>query len=170
MISAEELKRRITQLAREVSRDYRGRNPVVFGTLKGGFIFLAQLVTQLDFDLEIEFISARSYGDSEQSSGTVDLFKNISIDIKDRHLLIVEDVIDSGLTLKWLLEDLEKAGPRSLEVIALLDKKSERKIEVPLRYVGFEIDDRFVIGFGMDHAEKYRNLPYIAVFKDLNSN
>jgi hypoxanthine phosphoribosyltransferase len=161
------LQERIAELAAEISRDYRDKNPVLIGTLKGGFVFLAQLALKLEIDVAIEFIAARSYGSSGQSSGKVDLFKNISIDIRDRHLLIVEDVIDSGLTLKLMIEDLGLINPRSVEVVTLLDKKCERKIDVRLKYIGFEIEDRFVVGFGMDYAEKYRNLPYIGVLKDL---
>ncbi len=165
IIAADQLQQRIEELAVEIDRDYRHKNPVLIGTLKGGFLFLAQLVLQLNFDLEIEFISARSYDANGKSSGKVDFFKNISIDIRDRHLLIVEDIIDSGLTLKLMLEDLELVRPRSVEVVALLDKKAARTAEVPIKYVGFEIEDKFIVGFGMDYGEKYRNLPYIAVLK-----
>jgi hypoxanthine phosphoribosyltransferase len=140
----------------------------LIGTLKGGFIFLASLVLKLDFDLEIEFISARSYGDSFESSGTVDLHKKLSVEIKNRHLLIVEDVVESGLTVKFLLEDLASAQPASSNVVTLLNKTRERKAEVPIKYVGFEIGNRFVVGFGLDYREKYRNLPYLAVFKQVN--
>jgi hypoxanthine phosphoribosyltransferase len=165
IITADQLQQRIVELAAEISKDYSDKAPVLIGTLKGGFVFLAQLVLKLDFDLEIEFIAARSYDASGKSSGKVDFFKNISIDIRDRHLLIVEDIIDSGLTLKLMLEDLELVRPRSVEVVSLLDKKAARATEVPIRYVGFEIEDKFIVGFGMDYGEKYRNLPYIAVLK-----
>ena len=121
------------------------------------------LALELDFDLEIDFISARSYGYSDTSSGTVDLFKNLSIDIRNRHVLLVEDIVDSGYTLRILLEDFGLAKPKSVDVITLLNKPGNRKVEVPLKYVGFDIEDRFVVGFGLDFSEKYRNLPYIAV-------
>jgi hypoxanthine phosphoribosyltransferase len=163
LIGSEQLQRRIDELALEVSHDYAGKNPVLLGTLKGCFVFLAALALKLDFDLEVDFISARSYGSSDTSSGRVDLFKNLSIDIRDRHVLVVEDIVDSGFTLRILLADFQLAKPASVEVIALLNKCASHKVEVPLKYVGFDIEDDFVVGFGLDFSEKYRNLPYIAV-------
>jgi hypoxanthine phosphoribosyltransferase len=166
LISQSSLQQRISELATAVTRDYRGKNPLLIGTLKGGFVFLAHLALKLEFDVEFEFVAARSYNADGTSSGKVDLFKNITIDIRDRHLLIVEDVVDSGLTLSMMLADFELVKPASVAVIALLNKKCERKVDLPIKYVGFDIDDRFVIGFGMDYNEKYRNLPYIGVFND----
>ena len=161
------MEQRISELAEEISRDYRDKNPVLLGTLKGSFIFLAQLALKLDFDLEIDFISARSYGDSHESSGTVDLFKNLSVDLRDRHVLLVEDIVDSGLTLRIMLTDFELAQPKSVEVVTLLNKQGNRKTGVPLKYIGFDIDTEFVVGFGLDYSEKYRNLPFIAVLNRL---
>ena len=135
----------------------------MLGTLKGCFVFVAALALRLDFDLEVDFISARSYGASATSSGKVDLFKNLSIDIKDRHVLVVEDIVDSGFTLRILLEDFKLARPKSVNVVTLLNKRANHKVEVPIKYVGFEIENDFVVGFGLDFSEKYRNLPYIAV-------
>lgn len=162
LISSEELDWRITELAGMIAADYRDKNPVLIGTLKGGFVFLAALVLKLDFILEIDFISARSYGNSDVSSGTVDLFKNLSVDIRDRHVLVVEDIIDSGFTLRILMADFELARPRSVEVVTLLNKPANRRVAVPVKYVGFDIDNEFVVGFGLDYSERYRNLPYIA--------
>lgn len=136
---------------------------MLLGTLKGSFVFLAKLALKLDFDLQVDFISARSYGNSDISSGTVDLYKNLTIDIRERHVLVVEDIVDSGFTLRILLEDFGLAKPRSVNVITLLNKSANRKVEVPVKYVGFDIDNEFVVGFGLDYSEKYRNLPYIAV-------
>lgn len=136
---------------------------MILGTLKGSFIFLAALALKLDIDLEVDFISARSYGNSDISSGTVDLFKNLTVDIRERHVLVVEDIVDSGFTLRILLADFELAKPRSVDVITLLNKPANRKVDVPIKYVGFDIDSEFVVGFGLDYSEKYRNLPYIAV-------
>jgi hypoxanthine phosphoribosyltransferase len=164
------LNQRIAELAREITQDYRDKNPVLLGTLKGSFIFLAQLALQLEFDLEIDFISARSYGDSHESSGTVDLFKNLSVDIRNRHVLLVEDIVDSGLTLRIMLADFELAKPKSVNVVTLLNKSGNRKTDVPLKYVGFDIDTDFVVGFGLDYSEKYRNLPFIAVLNRLELN
>jgi hypoxanthine phosphoribosyltransferase len=135
----------------------------LLGTLKGSFVFLAALAMQLDFDLQVDFIPARSYGNSDRSSGTVDLYKNLTIDIRDRHVLVVEDIVDSGFTLRILLEDFELAKPRSVDVITLLNKPANRKVAVPVKYIGFDIDNEFVVGYGLDYSEKYRNLPYIAV-------
>ncbi len=164
------MNQRIAELAREITQDYRDKNPVLLGTLKGSFIFLAQLALQLEFDLEIDFISARSYGDSHESSGTVDLFKNLSVDIRNRHVLLVEDIVDSGLTLRIMLADFELAKPKSVNVVTLLNKSGNRKTDVPLKYVGFDIDTDFVVGFGLDYSEKYRNLPFIAVLNRLELN
>jgi hypoxanthine phosphoribosyltransferase len=164
------LQQRIVALAQEIASDYRDRNPVLLGTLKGSFAFLSFLALELDFDVEIDFISARSYGRSDRSSGRVDLFKNLSIDIRDRHVLVVEDIVDSGFTLRILMEDLQLARPKSVEVVTLLNKRGYHQVEVPLKYVGFDIGDDFVVGFGLDFSEKYRNLPYIAVLNRMNEN
>lgn len=150
-------------MAAQIRHDYHDKNPVLLGTLKGSFVFLANLAMKLDFDLQIDFISARSYGNSDISSGVVDLYKNLSIDIRQRHVLVVEDIVDSGFTLRILLEDFGLAKPSSVHVITLLNKPANRKVDVPIKYVGFDIENDFVVGFGLDYSEKYRNLPYIAV-------
>ncbi len=150
-------------MAAEIDRDYRGKNPVLLGTLKGSFMFIAELAQRLDFPLEIDFISARSYGQSHETSGVVDLFKYLSIDIRERYVLLVEDIVDSGLTLRILLADFELAKPKAVDVITLLNKPTGRKVDVPIRYIGFDVGSEFVVGFGLDYSEKYRNLPYIAV-------
>jgi hypoxanthine phosphoribosyltransferase len=165
VLSAETILKRIEDLAADVNRDYSGEEPILIGTLKGSFIFLAQLALRLDFNLEVEFISARSYLDSVTSSGRVDLFKKLSIDIENRRLLIVEDIVDTGLTLSKLMDNLHAARPKSIEVVALIVKSGARRRGVPIRYTGFELDDGFLVGFGMDYAEKYRNLPYVARLK-----
>jgi hypoxanthine phosphoribosyltransferase len=168
LISKERLQQRIVELAEEIRRDYLDKNPVLIGTLKGSFAFLTYLALELDFDVEIDFISARSYGNSDRTSGRVDLFKNLSIDIRGRHVLLIEDIIDSGFTLRIVLEDFQLARPSSVAVVALLNKRASHRVEVPLKYVGFDIEDDFVVGFGLDFSEKYRNLPYIAVLKSVN--
>jgi hypoxanthine phosphoribosyltransferase len=166
-ISAEDIQARIQELAAQIDRDYRDQNPVVLGTLKGGFLFIADLVRMLDFDLEVDFISARSYLNSTTSSGRVDLFKKLSIDIRNRRLLIVEDVVDTGLTLRRLVAHLDDAGPASVDVVALIVKECAQLSGVSIKYTGFEMDERFLVGYGMDLAEKYRNLPYVAWLKDV---
>jgi len=166
-ISVERLQARVRELGEQISRDFRGQNPVVLGTLKGGFLFIADLVRQLKFEVEIDFISARSYLDSTTSSGKVDLFKKLSIDIENRRLLIVEDVVDTGLTLRRLVENLRAAGPASVDIVTLIVKESALPLDIDIKYVGFEMDERFLVGYGMDLAEKYRNLPYIAWLRDV---
>lgn len=166
-ISVERLQARVRELGEQISRDFRGQNPVVLGTLKGGFLFIADLVRQLEFEVEIDFISARSYLDSTTSSGKVDLFKKLSIDIENRRLLIVEDVVDTGLTLRRLVENLRAAGPASVDIVTLIVKESALPLDIDIKYVGFEMDERFLVGYGMDLAEKYRNLPYIAWLRDV---
>jgi hypoxanthine phosphoribosyltransferase len=170
LISKEQLQQRIIELAQEIKRDYQDQKPVLIGTLKGCFAFLTFLALELDFDVEIDFISARSYGRSDRTSGRVDLFKNLSIDVKDRHVLLVEDIVDSGYTLRILFEDFQLAKPKSVAVVTLLNKHASHHVEVPLKYVGFDIEDDFVVGFGLDFSEKYRNLPYIAVLNRMNEN
>lgn len=166
LIPEDELQSRIDQLADEITRDYKDLRPVVVCVLKGAVIFMADLVRRLDFDLEMDFMAVSSYGMSTDSSGVVRILKDLDMDIKDRHVLVVEDIIDSGLTLKYLLRNLSARGPSSLEVCALLDKPDRRKASLPCRYLGFSIPDRFVIGYGLDRAEKGRNLPYIGVLED----
>jgi hypoxanthine phosphoribosyltransferase len=167
LISEERVQERIGQLAQAVSADYRGTCPILVCVLKGAVIFLADLARQLDFDVELEFMAVSSYGHSTESSGVVRILKDLDINIDGRHILIVEDIIDSGLTLQYLTSNLRSRGPASVEVVTLLSKPSRRTAELECRYTGFEIDDLFVVGYGLDYAEKYRNLPYIGVIDDL---
>lgn len=162
LISAEELKRRVGELAAEISRDYAGRDLVLVGILRGAILFLADLMRQLEIDCEVDFMAVSSYGSSTDSSGVVRILKDLDTSIQGRDALIVEDIIDSGLTLQYLMRSLKARNPRSLEACTLLTKPDRRRIELPLRYVGFEIPNRFVIGYGLDHAQRYRNLDYIA--------
>jgi len=163
LISEKELQERVTELAEMVSVDYRDKNPALICVLKGAVFFLADLSRRLDFDLEMDFMAVSSYGSSTDSSGVVRILKDLDMNIEDRNVLIVEDVIDSGLTLKYLTKNLTSRNPSSVEIVTLLDKPGRRKVELPCRYTGFEIGDEFVVGYGLDYAERYRNLPYIAV-------
>jgi hypoxanthine phosphoribosyltransferase len=163
LISSERLQSRIDELAADINRDYRGLRPVLICVLKGAVFFMADVARRLDIELEMDFMAVSSYGSSTDSSGVVRILKDLDMDIEGRHVLIVEDVIDSGLTLKYLTKNLNSRHPASLDIVTLLDKPGRRKALLPCRYVGFEIGDEFVVGYGLDLAEKYRNLPYIAV-------
>jgi hypoxanthine phosphoribosyltransferase len=165
LVSAEDLERRVRELADEISRDYAGKDLVLVGVLKGAVFFLSDLMRQLDVPVEVDFMAVASYGSATKSSGVVRILKDLDAAIEGRDVLIVEDIVDSGLTLQYLLRNLAGRNPRSLEVCALLVKPERQKVELPTRYVGFEIPNRFAIGYGLDHAERYRNLPYVAALK-----
>jgi hypoxanthine phosphoribosyltransferase len=163
LIDPELLQRRIAELGEEISNDYAGRDLLLVGVLKGAVFFMADLMRHLTIPCEIDFMAISSYGDATDSSGVVRILKDLDINIESRDVLVVEDIIDSGLTLSYLMRNLEAREPASLEICALLTKPERREIEVPVRYVGFEIPNRFVVGYGLDFAERYRNLPYVAV-------
>ena len=164
LISEPELKARIAELGADLARDYgrSGPSPIVVGVLQGAFLFMADLVRAMAIDLTTDFMGVVSYAGA-QSSGHVRIVSDLSMSIEGRDVLVVEDIIDSGLTLSYLIRNLEAREPASLEVCALLTKPERREIDVPVRYVGFEIPNRFVIGYGLDFAERYRNLPYVGV-------
>jgi hypoxanthine phosphoribosyltransferase len=163
LIDEDDLQRRITDLGEEISADYRGRDLLLLGVLKGAVFFMSDLMRRLTIPCEIDFMAISSYGASTDSSGVVRILKDLDINIEGRHVLVVEDIIDSGLTLSYLMRMLESREPASLEICALLTKPERREIDVDVRYTGFEIPNRFVIGYGLDFAERYRNLPYVAV-------
>jgi hypoxanthine phosphoribosyltransferase len=166
LVSQEDLQRRVKELGAEISRDYEGRDLVMVGVLKGAVMFIADLMRQLTVPCEIDFIAVSSYGSSTDSSGVVRILKDLEAPIEGRDVLIVEDIIDSGLTLQYLIRNLKARSPRTLEVCALLTKPERRRVDLPTRYVGFEIPNRFAIGYGLDHSQKYRNLDYVAVIED----
>jgi hypoxanthine phosphoribosyltransferase len=163
LIEADVLQQRIAELGEEVSADYAGRDLLLVGVLKGAVFFMADLMRNLTIPCEIDFMAISSYGDATDSSGVVRILKDLDINIEGRDVLVVEDIIDSGLTLSYLMRNLEAREPATLEICALLTKPERREIDVPVRYVGFEIPNRFVIGYGLDFAERYRNLPYVGV-------
>jgi hypoxanthine phosphoribosyltransferase len=163
LISSERLQTRIDELAADINRDYTGLRPVLICVLKGAIFFMADIARRLDIELEMDFMAVSSYGSSTDSSGVVRILKDLDMDIEGRNVLIVEDVIDSGLTLRYLTKNLNSRHPASLDIVTLLDKPGRRKAKLPCRYVGFEIGDEFVVGYGLDLAEKYRNLPYIGI-------
>ena len=165
LIPETELERRIAELAEAVRADYHGRDLVLVGVLKGAIMFITDLARRVALPLEMDFMAVSSYGNATQSSGVVRITKDLDSSIEGRNVLVVEDIVDSGMTLRYLLENLRSRNPASLRVCALLDKRVPRKADVDVEYVGFQIPDRFVVGYGLDYAEHYRNLPYIGVLK-----
>ena len=159
LISKDRIKKKVKQLARLISKDYKGRDLILVGILKGSFIFLSDLCRSLTVPVKIDFIQVSSYGKKMWSSGVVRIKKDIDIDIRGKHVLIVEDIIDYGYTLKYLFKFLKSKKPASIKVCVLLNKTSRRKVDVELAYAGFEVPDKFMVGYGLDFADKFRNLP-----------
>jgi hypoxanthine phosphoribosyltransferase len=166
LVEADALQDRVREMGEQISRDYADRDLLMVGVLKGAVFFLSDLMREVSVPCEVDFMAVASYGSSTDSSGVVRILKDLDIPIEGREVLIVEDIVDSGLTLSYLLRTLKARNPKSLEVCALLTKPDRRKVDLPIHYVGFEIPNRFAIGYGLDHAERYRNLPYVAVLAD----
>jgi hypoxanthine phosphoribosyltransferase len=162
VVEADRLQQRVSELGAEISRDYEGRDLFMMGVLKGAVFFLADLMREIHVPCELDFMAVSSYGSLTDSSGVVRILKDLDSSIEGKDVLIVEDIVDSGLTLNYLLRNLRGRKPRSLEVCALLVKPARRKVELPIRYVGFEIPNRFVVGYGLDLDQRHRNLPYVA--------
>jgi hypoxanthine phosphoribosyltransferase len=163
LISSDEIQAKLAEMGELITKDYAGRSILLVGVLKGAFVVMADLARWIRLPLEFDFMAVSSYGAATQTSGVVRILKDLDHEIEGRDVLIVEDIVDSGLTLSYLFRMLRARGPASLEVCALLTKPARREIDLPIRYVGFEIPNRFAIGYGLDHAERYRNLPYVAV-------
>jgi hypoxanthine phosphoribosyltransferase len=166
LVQSDELAHRVAQLGQEISSDYVGRDLFLVGVLKGAVFFLADLMRHLEVPCELDFMAVASYGSSTDTSGVVRILKDLDAPIEGRDVLIVEDIVDSGLTLSYLLRTLRARQPASLEVCALLTKPERRKVELPIRYEGFAIPNKFAIGYGLDHAQRYRNLPYVAALAE----
>ncbi len=166
LVQADELRHRVQELGARITEDYVGRDLVLVGVLKGAVFFLSDLMRAISVPCEVDFMAVASYGSATDSSGVVRILKDLDAAIEGRDVLIVEDIVDSGLTLQYLLRNLGARNPASLEVCALLTKPERRKVELPTRYVGFEIPNRFAIGYGLDHGERYRNLPFVAALND----
>ena len=162
LVQADDLKHRVSELGAEISRDYADRDLLLICVLKGAVFFLSDLMRHIDVPCEVDFMAVASYGSATDSSGVVRILKDLDEPIEGRDVLIVEDIVDSGLTLNYLLRNLKARRPASLEVCALLTKPDRRTVDLPTRYIGFEIPDKFAIGYGLDHAERFRNLPYVA--------
>jgi hypoxanthine phosphoribosyltransferase len=161
VVSEDELHARIAQLGKEISADYEGRAPLLVGVLKGAFVFMSDLARHIDLPLEVDFMAVASYGSSTKTSGIVRIVKDLDLDLVDRHVLIVEDIVDSGLTLRWLRRNLAARSPSSIEVCALLVKEGLQREDPDIKYVGFKIPPDFVVGYGLDVDQRYRNLPAI---------
>jgi len=166
LISKAELDARVAELGAQITEDYRGKNMLMVGILKGSVPFMADLMRAVDLDLEIDFMSVSSYGGSTKTSGIVKILKDLDSDIQGKDVLIVEDIIDSGLTLSYLREYLKKRRPASVRIATLLDKPSRRKVDITPDYCGFTVEDKFIVGCGLDIDQKYRNLPYISWVKE----
>ena len=166
LVQADELQHRIKLLAEKIAADYEGKDLLLIGVLKGAFLFLADLMRHLDVGCEVDFMAVASYGSATQSSGVVRILKDLDAVIEGRDVIIVEDIVDSGLTLQYLLRNLKARAPASLAVCALLTKPDRLQVDLSPRYVGFEIPNRFVVGYGLDRAERHRNLPYVATLRD----
>jgi hypoxanthine phosphoribosyltransferase len=162
LVSSEDLQKRVAELGRQISEEYADRDLFMVGVLKGAVLFLADLMRNVSVPCEIDFMAVSSYGSQTDSSGVVRIMKDLDAPIEGRHVLIVEDIIDSGLTLQYLMRNLNARNPASLEVCSLLTKPERLRVDLSPRYVGFEIPDRFAIGYGLDHAQHYRNLSYVA--------
>jgi hypoxanthine phosphoribosyltransferase len=166
LVQPDDLSRRVRELGAQITADYAGRDLLLVGVLKGAVFFLSDLMRHIAVPCEVDFMAVASYGSATDSSGVVRILKDLDVALEDRHVLIVEDIVDSGLTLQYLLRNLGARNPASIEVCALLTKPDRREVELEPRYVGFEIPNRFVVGYGLDHAERYRNLPYVAVLEE----
>ncbi len=165
LLTQEQLQEKVKELGKQITEDYKGRTPLVICVLKGAFIFMADLVKQIEIPIEIDFMAVSSYGTSTKSTGVVKIVKDLDASVEGRDVLIVEDIIDSGLTLSYLIDVLERRNALSVSVVTLLDKPERRSVDLEVDYKGFVLPDEFVVGYGLDYAEKYRNLPYIGVLK-----
>lgn len=166
LISQEEIETKVIELAKKIEMDYKNQEVLIVGVLKGAFVFVSDLVRNINLDLSLDFIAVSSYGMSTESSGVVKINKDIEMDLTGKNVIIVEDIIDTGLTLKYIKEYLSGKNAKSVRICTLLDKPSRRKCNVDVDYVGFEIEDLFIVGYGIDCKEKYRNLPYIAYVQE----
>lgn len=165
LFDAETIQNKVKELGEQLSQDFEGRNPLVICVLKGAFIFMADLVKQLSIPVELDFMAVSSYGASTKSSGVVKIIKDLDVTVEGREVLVVEDIIDSGLTLSYLIDVLERRNAKSVTVVTLFDKPARRTVELEADYKGFSLPDEFIVGYGLDYAEHYRNLPFVGILK-----
>ena len=166
LISEQQIQNRIQTLGDQISRDYEGKDPVLVSILRGSFLFLADLTRALTVPHEVDFMAVSSYGNAQESTGVVRLLQDLSSDVSGRHVLVVEDIVDTGLTWEYIRANLMTRRPASLKIVTLLNKEERRRVEVPVDYTGFVVDDVFVVGYGLDYQQKLRNLPYIGVLQE----
>jgi hypoxanthine phosphoribosyltransferase len=166
LISRDQIAKAVTRLALEINRDYLGKQPLLISVLKGSFVFMADLIRQLDLPLELDFVRLSSYGCARESSGKVRVVQGVKTPVKGRDVLVIEDIVDTGITISFLLDYLDKKRPASLKLCALTDKPSRRRVTVPIDYLGFSVPNKFIVGYGLDCDEKFRNLPHICTLED----
>lgn len=166
LLSEEQISQKVKEIATQIEKDFKGEELLVVGILKGASVFVSDLIRKINLDVNIDFMSVSSYGNSTESSGVVKIIKDLDVNIEGKNVLVVEDIIDSGLTLSKLVEVLQTRNPKSLKLCTLLDKPERRKVNIAVDYVGFVIEDKFIVGYGIDWAEKYRNLPYIGIVSE----
>jgi len=166
LYSEDELRGRVRQMGAEISNDYAGKELILIGVLKGSVIFMADLLKEINIPCKMDFMAVSSYGNSTETSGVVRILKDLDFEIQGKDILIVEDIIDSGVTLKYLMKYLSGRKPNSLEIVCLLNKPDRRKVDIDVKYLGYDVPDHFLVGYGLDYAEKYRNLPYVGILKE----
>lgn len=166
LLTEEDLKNKIAQLGEQISKDYQGEELLLLGILKGSVIFMSDLARSISIPVSMDFMAVSSYGDGTESSGVVRILKDLDQEIKGKNILIVEDIIDSGLTLDYLMGYFKARGPKSVEICTIMDKSDRRTVEVPIKYLGFDVPNEFLVGYGLDYAEKYRNLPFVGILKE----
>ncbi|KAJ52749.1 hypoxanthine phosphoribosyltransferase [Clostridium tetanomorphum DSM 665] len=166
LLNEKEIKNKIREIGKQISEDYYGKDLFLIGVLKGSVPFMADLMKEIDIPCTMDFMAVSSYGNSSKTSGVVRILKDLDFEIEDKHVLIVEDIIDSGITLRYLVDYLKGRKPASIEIACLLNKSERRMVEIDAKYIGFEVPDYFLVGYGLDYAEKYRNLPYIGILKE----
>lgn len=166
LYSEEELRIKIKELGEKISKDYEGKDLILIGILKGSVVFMSDLLKEITIPCRMDFMAVSSYGNSSSSSGVVRILKDLDYEIEGKHILVIEDIIDSGITLKYLLKYLKSKNPESVEVACLLNKQERRKVEIDVKYLGYEVPDYFLVGYGLDYAEKYRNLPFVGILKE----
>lgn len=166
LITEEQIRKRVKELGEQITKDYEGKEILVIGILKGSVIFMSELVQKIGKPIKMDFMDVSSYGKSSVSTGDIKIIKDLDYSIEDKHILIVEDIIDTGYTLSYLIKNLEKRGAKSVKICTFLDKIDRREVDIPVDYIGYEIPDEFIVGYGLDYAEMYRNLPYVAALKE----
>lgn len=166
LLNEEVIKEKIKALGAQITEDYKGKDLILLGILKGSVMFMSDLMKEINLPCKMDFMAVSSYGDATQSSGIVKIIKDLDFEIKDKHILIIEDIIDTGITLKYLMKYLSARNPSSLEIVCLLNKPERRKEQLDVKYLGFDVPDHFLVGYGLDYAETYRNLPYIGILKE----